>query len=950
MITKNVVRRAAKVNYYRILCKLLDPKNRGLDPYEDSPLKRRLTDMMPGRKNSAVYLKITGEVTGIGYAGWLWRKARVRDLDCKVYENSDGTVEAVIIGNGEDIEAVVLSAWKGSRRAKVSHISEHWFNKPVKSGVVEIKEEKQVSWSQGTADCIINTLDHIKSITGTPNEYPDFNKLVGTDELVRVAEERNVFYIRNTRKEVFFVSPTKTIGLQRSQTTRVPSMIHSLTDHKQLTKDFLQQYGLPVPEGKVFTDLKQAKAYLAEMNRPMVVKPAAGLNGSGVTVDVRTEEALETAWQYAKLFHERVVLEELVQGVDIRVVVIGGTARAALLRVPANVTGDGCKTIEQLVEEKNKLRLGNPRLSKNLIIADAYSDSYLERQGHSWESVPKKGEVVFLHLKANICKGADSISVTDFIHPDLMRLAEEAAAAFGINDYWGIDLLAESLDLPRDQQQCAIIELNSTANIENVIYPLYGPSFDSAKSFIDHLFPEDTKDSSYPVESLYVEVAGLLNEEFTRWVIDYARELSLRCFLRTGENSADIIISGYRHHVFNFLDKLWEWRSNDNGIFQEVVDGFQVHEYQGNIDSDDSAFISKPIRLHNYEAIQKTGLHTTEYPVNHYDSAHTEGGLNELNTKLFTEEFSRRGFDALPVYEDLLKISNGDSDGITAMRYSSLFCDRICARLYPAKKILALHKLPVARGVRLTVSKKKKALDYMQRIAKPCVVTGLHPVEYRAYKITNEEDLFFAWKKEKKRGTKAMLFEEFVEGFTVDIAVTADKFSGALVVEPTSLFGDGKSTIKQLIEERNELRKQNPWYAVKSIEIKNGLLRVLESQGKQVSDILQHGEKIHVESDVDLEFGGETVNISGILHEDFKQKAVQAVAAIPGLEFAIVQMRIPYPDLPAESQKWVINKIDTNPQVAMFHFPWRGQPVNLTGRVVAELCLSDRARWVEKGN
>src|SRR5690554_2526482 len=382
-ITRTRVRRYAKVSYYKTLCMLLNPKDFGLDPYENSVLKRKLTTLIPGKQNSAVYLKISGKVTRVGYASWLWRRARVRGLECKTYERN-GRVEAVIIGAGAKIERVILSAWKGTRRATVEDVKEYWYNKPVKSGAErDLLAKKQVSWSQGTADCITDTLELVSSITRKPNTYTATGKLVGTDELIRVAKKQDILFVRCSRKEVFFVSPTKKIGLQRSQRTRVSSIVHALADHKQLAKDFLQESGLPVPRGKVFTNLSEAKDFLKEAGRPLVVKPAVGLNGSGVTVDIRSEDSLEAAWEYAKNYHEKIVLEEMIQGVDIRVVVIGGRAKAALFRVPANVIGDGVSTVENLVQEKNMLRLGNPRLKKNLIIPDAYSDSYLERQGLS---------------------------------------------------------------------------------------------------------------------------------------------------------------------------------------------------------------------------------------------------------------------------------------------------------------------------------------------------------------------------------------------------------------------------------------------------------------------------------------------------------------------------------------------------------------------------------------
>ena len=299
----------------------------------------------------------------------------------------------------------------------------------------EGKGEETVAWSWGTASLIRRVLVQLHSIMQHPNEYTETERVSGTDEMMKAAEERNLFTLRCLRKEMYVTFLSK-LWSAKNKDHPGPHIDYTLTDHKDLAKISIQQRAA-CAQGGLFEDLDAAKEYLARSNGPLVVKPAVGLNGAGVTVDIRTESALEAAWNHAKQFHDTIVMEELVEGVDIRVILIGGKAKAAYIRVPANVVGDGINTVEQLMEQKNRLRLKHPHLSKNLIVPDDYSDSYLSRQGHSFDSVPPAGEIVFLHLKANISRGGDSVNITDYLHPDLMRLAEEAGAVFGDVDYWG---------------------------------------------------------------------------------------------------------------------------------------------------------------------------------------------------------------------------------------------------------------------------------------------------------------------------------------------------------------------------------------------------------------------------------------------------------------------------------------------------------------------------------
>ena len=49
-----------------------------------------------------------------------------------------------------------------------------------------------------------------------------------------------------------------------------------------------------------------------------------------------------------------ILIEEFIEGTEYRFFVIEGKTHAVLLRVPANVKGDGQHTIRELVEIKNK--------------------------------------------------------------------------------------------------------------------------------------------------------------------------------------------------------------------------------------------------------------------------------------------------------------------------------------------------------------------------------------------------------------------------------------------------------------------------------------------------------------------------------------------------------------------------------------------------------------------
>src|SRR5690606_8631568 len=88
----------------------------------------------------------------------------------------------------------------------------------------------------------------------------------------------------------------------------------------------------------------------------VVVKPARGEQGRGVSVNIDDPEDLATAVGQAEALCEEVLLEEYVTGSDLRVVLIDFEVVAAALRRPAAVVGNGKHTVRELIEKQSRRR------------------------------------------------------------------------------------------------------------------------------------------------------------------------------------------------------------------------------------------------------------------------------------------------------------------------------------------------------------------------------------------------------------------------------------------------------------------------------------------------------------------------------------------------------------------------------------------------------------------
>ncbi|MEN3363609.1 MAG: hypothetical protein V7606_883 [Burkholderiales bacterium] len=245
---------------------------------------------------------------------------------------------------------------------------------------------------------------------------------------------------------------------------------------KVLTSRRLASIGLPVPRQVTVGDPKANAGFLRDCGS-VVVKPAMGEQGKGISVDVRTEEHLAQAIDRAAAEGGHVILEEFCQGEDLRIVVIGYKVVAAAMRKPAEIVGDGTSTVMQLIERQSARRAAATG-GESKIPVDGETERCLAGQGLNYDSVLESGQAVKVRKTANLHTGGTIHDVTAELHPVLRDAAETAARALRI-PVVGLDFLVPA----PDSDQYVIIEANERPGLAN-----HQPQ-PTAQRFIDLLFP-----------------------------------------------------------------------------------------------------------------------------------------------------------------------------------------------------------------------------------------------------------------------------------------------------------------------------------------------------------------------------------------------------------------------------------------------------------------------------
>ena len=312
-----------------------------------------------------------------------------------------------------------------------------------------------------------------------------------TGSIVEEAVSRNIPWIRlGTNSLVQLGYGVNQQRFQATITGNTSCIGVDIACNKEQTKRMLHDAAIPVPIGDLITNEEGLQSVIRKIGYPVVIKPLDGNHGKGSSINVTDWESAKIGLEHAQKYSRRVIVEKYITGYDFRVLVINNKMVAAARRVPAHVVGDGEHNLEQLIAIENK----DPRRGyghENVLTeidVDKDTTELLEKLQYTLETVPQKGEIVYLKSTANLSTGGTSIDVTDMVHPENITMAERISKIIGL-DVCGIDIMAENLTQPLKESGGAIIEVNAAPGFRMHLAPSEGLPRNVAAPVVDMLYP-----------------------------------------------------------------------------------------------------------------------------------------------------------------------------------------------------------------------------------------------------------------------------------------------------------------------------------------------------------------------------------------------------------------------------------------------------------------------------
>ena len=344
----------------------------------------------------------------------------------------------------------------------------------------------------------------VKAIIKNLRELSD-DLLLGpsTACIVNAAEERGIPSIRLSSGNLVQLGyGAKQRRIWTAETDQTSAIAETISRDKDLTKSLLASAGVPTPRGRTVTSPDDAWEAAQDIGLPVVVKPIDGNHGRGVFINLYTQGEIEAAYAVAINEGSEVLVEKHIIGDEHRLLVVGNRVVAAAKGETVWVTGDNQHSIKELIEiqiNSDPRRGTAEECPLNPVRIDSAVELELARQLLTGTSIPSLDQKVLIQSNGNV-----AFDVTDQVHPDVASQVALAARVVGL-EIAGVDLVAQDISKPLEEQGAAIVEVNAGPGLLMHLKPASGSPQPVGKAITDHLFP--------PGANFRIPVVGITGEK-----------------------------------------------------------------------------------------------------------------------------------------------------------------------------------------------------------------------------------------------------------------------------------------------------------------------------------------------------------------------------------------------------------------------------------------------------
>jgi cyanophycin synthetase len=223
--------------------------------------------------------------------------------------------------------------------------------------------------------------------------------------------------------------------------------------------------GVPVTPHAIVNagEVDAARRFVGEHEPPFVVKPARGSSsGLGISTLLESWGEVRRALALASLYDRRAIVERMIPGESCRLLFLGGACIHAVRRRGVRVTGDGRRSVAEL------LRAGG----HSALTGDRNTRFTLRAQGRGIDNVPAPGEELLARglppeeSTARELRTVYTETITERCSPLLLSELARIVHALG-SRFAGVDIVATDVSRPLSETGGMFLEINTTPGIHH---------------------------------------------------------------------------------------------------------------------------------------------------------------------------------------------------------------------------------------------------------------------------------------------------------------------------------------------------------------------------------------------------------------------------------------------------------------------------------------------------
>ena len=176
-----------------------------------------------------------------------------------------------------------------------------------------------------------------------------------------------------------------------------------------------------------------------------------------------------------------------------------------------------------------------------------------------------------------------------------------------------------------------------------------------------------------------------------------------------------------------------------------------------------------------------------------------------------------------------------------------------------------------------------------------------------------------------------LLVEEMFIADEFRILTTRNKVIGVIKRIPANVVGDGVSTIEQLVRMKNSDPKRKQVGTLCPLVLDSDVDVFLEKQKLDLYEVLDEGKQVFLRehSPLDISLGGDTVDVTSLIHKSVEDIALKTIRSIPGLSWAGIDLKCHNIQKELNSDSYRIIEVNSSPMLDWQQYPYVGDERNV---------------------